>query len=62
MQISQVTVVELGLLIMGLRAIHVADSEAIRHRLAKQLKQELSTRFGTMVGTVDEQERNQSIG
>ena len=46
MQISQVTEKELGLLITGLRAIHVADSERERHKLAVQLEVELATRYG----------------
>lgn len=57
MQISQVSKVELCLLITGLRAIHVSDSEDVRSKLAIQLENELSTRFGIMVGTDDEQER-----
>ena len=62
MQISQVTEKELGLLITGLRAIHVADSEDARSRLAIQLEVELTTRFGKRVGAADEQERNKVGG
>jgi hypothetical protein len=58
MQISQVTEKELGLLITGLRAIHVADSERERHKLAVQLEVELATRYGKRVGVEDEQERS----
>jgi len=58
MQISQVTKQELMLLIGGLRSIYVADSETIRKKLAIQLENELSTRYGVMVGTAQEQERN----
>lgn len=58
MQIQQVKQKELMLLIAGLRAIHIADSEPERFKLAIQLENELATRFGMMVGTVEEQERN----
>jgi len=57
MQISQVTAKELMLLIHGLRSVHVADSEKVRKKLAIQLENELSTRYGKMVGNVEEQER-----
>jgi hypothetical protein len=57
MQISQVTQKELSLLITGLRAIFVVDCEDARKKLAIQLENELSTRFGKMVGTDAEQER-----
>ena len=60
MQISQVTEKELSLLIAGLRAIHVADSESVRRKLAIQLELELSRRFGKMVGSWSEQERSTS--
>lgn len=58
MQISQIKQDELMLLIHGLRSIHVSDKETIRHRLAVQLENELSTRYSMMVGTSEEQERN----
>lgn len=58
MQISQVNQKELMLLIAGLRAIHIADSMLAKRKLLIQLEQELSTRYGVMVGTVEEQERN----
>jgi len=58
MQISQASKKELMLLIHGLRAIHVADSEDVRSKLAIQLETELATRYGVMVGTEDEQERS----
>jgi hypothetical protein len=58
MQISSVKEVELGLLITGLRAIHVADQELTKHKLLIQLETELATRFGRMIGTASEQERN----
>jgi hypothetical protein len=60
MQISQATQQELMLLIHGLRSVFVADSEDIRKKLAIQLETELSTRYGVMVGTDDEQERKQA--
>ena len=58
MQISQATENELGLLITGLRAIHVSDQAELRLRLAAQLETELATRYGTMIGSAAEQERN----
>lgn len=58
MQISRATEKELSLLITGLRAIHIADSEAERKQLAIQLETELTTRYGKMVGNSDEQERD----
>lgn len=58
MQISQCTEKELALLIHGLRAIHVADSEDVRRKLAIQLETELATRYGRMVGTANDQERS----
>lgn len=58
MQISQTTETELSLLITGLRAIHVADAEVTRKKLAIQLENELSTRYGKMIGNADDQERN----
>lgn len=58
MQISQVKQAELQLLIHGLRSVHVSDMEEIRHKLCVQLETELATRFGVMVGTDAEQERN----
>lgn len=60
MQIQTATEKELALLITGLRAIHVADSEVTRRRLALQLETELATRFGKMVGSWNEQERSTS--
>jgi len=57
MQISRVTETELGLLITGLRAIHVADAEATRKTLAVQLEHEMATRFNKMVGKPEDQER-----
>lgn len=60
MQIQNCNQDELMLLIHGLRSIFVADKEAIRHRLTIQLETELSTRYGKMVGTEQEQERNKS--
>lgn len=60
MQISQITKTELGLLITGLRAIHVADCETERRKLAIQLETEMSTRFGMSIGGPDEQERNRA--
>jgi hypothetical protein len=59
-QISQITRTELSLLIAGLRAIHVADSEDVRRKLAIQLENELSTRYSLMVGSWSEQERSTS--
>lgn len=59
MQISQVSKTELMLLIAGLRAIHIADSINERRKLVIQLENELSTRYGVMVGTAQEQERYQ---
>lgn len=61
MQISQVTEKELCLLITGLRAIYIANSEPVRSKLAIQLETELSTRYGIMVGTNEEQERSKKI-
>lgn len=58
MQIQTVSMKELMLLITGLRAIHVADSEVERYKLVVQLENELATRYGRMVGTVEQQERN----
>lgn len=58
MQIQSVKREELMLLITGLRAIHVADQEPLRRALALQLENDLSTRYGVMVGTDAEQERN----
>ena len=58
MQISSATKNELSLLIHGLRSIYVADMEDTRKKLAIQLEQELSTRYGMIVGTQEEQERN----
>ena len=46
MQISRVTQKELMLLIHGLKAIHVSDSEDVRKKLQEQLENELSTRYG----------------
>lgn len=57
MQISQVNANELGLLITGLRSIHIANQAELLSRLKIQLEQELSTRFGMMIGTPAEQER-----
>jgi hypothetical protein len=57
MQISQVTEKELALLITGLRAIHIADSEDVRRKLALQLENEMATRFSMMVGSWSDQER-----
>ena len=45
------------LLIHGLRSFHVVDMERDRLKLAVQLEIELSTRYGVMVGTEEEQER-----
>jgi hypothetical protein len=58
MQISQAKQKELMLLIHGLRAIYISDSETERHALAVQLETELATRFGVMVGNPEDQERN----
>jgi hypothetical protein len=58
MQISRITKTELALLIAGLRCIHVSDAEATRKKLALQLENEMATRFGVMVGSENEQERN----
>lgn len=57
MQISHINEIELMLLIHGLRSIHVSDIEAERKKLTIQLETELSTRFGTMVGVAQDQER-----
>jgi len=59
MQIQHVTETELGLLITGIRAIHVMDCEPTRRKLAIQLETELSSRFGTCIGKPEDQERNQ---
>jgi len=61
MQIQQATKTELMLLITGLRAILIADSVKEKHKLLIQLETELSTRYGVMVGTDAEQERNVSM-
>lgn len=58
MQIQTVTADELGLLITGLRSVHIVDQAVLMSRLKIQLETELSTRYGMMIGTVDEQERN----
>lgn len=58
MQISQVNETELSLLITGLRSIYIADVEPVRLKLAQQLENELSTRYGKMIGAAGEQERN----
>lgn len=58
MQISQIKQVELALLITGLRAIHVSNSAKEKRTLLIQLENEMSTRFGMMIGKVEEQERN----
>lgn len=49
MQIQSVKKEELMLLIHGLRAVHVSDSEETRAKLQKQLEQELSTRYGMVL-------------
>jgi hypothetical protein len=60
MQIQTVTEKELALIIHGLRAICVTDSESVRRKLAIQLENEMSQRFGKMVGSWSEQERSTS--
>lgn len=57
MQITSHKKEELTLLITGLRAIHIADQEPLRKKLAIQLETELSTHYGVMVGSSEEQER-----
>lgn len=57
MQISQATEIELALLITGLRAIFIGDCEDQRRKLAIQLENELTTRYGKAVGEPNEQER-----
>lgn len=57
MQITTATKTELMLLIHGLRSIHVSDKEIERHELAVQLENELSTRYGVMLGVTSDQER-----
>ena len=61
MQIQSASMKELMLLIAGLRAIHISDSVKEKHKLLIQLETELSTRYGVMVGTDAEQERNISM-
>ena len=46
MHIKNVSKEELGLLILGLRAISVIDQEELHTKLLIQLENELSTRFG----------------
>ena len=58
MQIQTATKEELSLLITGLRSVIVVDQRGLQIRLMKQLENELSTRYGVMVGTDKEQARN----
>lgn len=46
MQIQTANKEELGLLIMGLESIYVADQEKLLNKLLEQLRTELSTRYG----------------
>lgn len=58
MQIKTATKEELGLLIEGLRSIAVIDQIDLQKKLLRQLENELTTRFGARLLTVEEAEAN----
>jgi hypothetical protein len=53
MQINQATKDELGLLLVGLEGIYVAEVEPLRRQLILQLRHELAARYGVRVAAVN---------
>jgi hypothetical protein len=49
MQIGQAKKDELALIVHALRAVYVADLEAVRSKLLSDFERELSTRYGVKV-------------